>query len=275
MSRIWGILVGVCAIVGVTTILYVTIGHKNARVETAKEKALKWLDSQLGEADVAKKDIAIQMQEVKAARTKIQGARIEAEVRSKNMKEQMDKVDKQIADGKTAMAVLSDKLAGDATKVSLGGKDYDKAEVKDKLTLVIKAHKALTTKKETMQETYTTLSETAKTLKERETQVTEKIAQLDAALERVAAKVKAIEAQKVATQALSDTDDTLADKIAKIEKNVNDLDVKMTVAKGVEDEKWKAAANKTDLADVNSIIDSTKDDRAILDEVNAILKDKK
>ena len=160
--------------------------------------------------------------------------------------------------------------------MSFSGQSYDKADVEKMLKKVVKAHNALTERSATMKDTYAELKEAADTLMEREEQVKDKIAALEAQREKVVAKVTAMEGQKLAAQALSDKELSVADKAADIEKKLNDLDTNVTVQKTREDEKWKSSpAAKSDLADVNKIIDGAKSDKELLNEVDAILNGKK
>jgi peptidoglycan hydrolase CwlO-like protein len=273
MSRIWGIVVGLCAVIGVGAIVFHFAG---ARGDVAKKKVLGQIDKWLGESDVQRQEIENGIKGMEVAVDKLSTAKIKARVDADRLTKAVKENQKKVEDSKASLVRLRDdlkKFDTDTTySVTVGGKVYNKKEDLNKLAeKVIDYHKSLTADTKKMEERLETYDKTASTLESRHDEAKKKLKEMKEQLKDLDSKIEMVKAQREAAEALNETDKTFADSVKGIQDKINLLDASTETAARKEAEKWNEMTVKTESEDVSKII---KDTKSTSDEIDALLGNK-
>jgi phage shock protein A len=269
MSRIWGIVVGLCAVVGVGAIIFHFSG---ARGDVAKKKILGQIDKWLGEHEVARADIDRDIKKMEEAVTNLTKASITARYQAEKLEKEVVANKKRIADSEGALT----KLSGDLKKfesepsytVSYGGKTYNKKDDLEKMAqTVIASYKTLKKDNESAEKRLETFNTTASTLEARTADAKKKLAEMKNQLKELDNKIMLAKAQKEAAEALSESDKTFGDSVKGIEDKISKLDASAETAARMEDAKWKDLTAKTEVEDATAIINKTQSTSKEIDDL--------
>jgi len=269
MSRIWGIVVGLCAVVGVGAIIFHFSG---ARGDVAKKKIIGQIDKWLGESDVARAEIDRGIKGMDEAIEKLNTQAVKAQVQSERLGREVN-VNKKKLDDSTASLK---RLKGDLDKfntesnysVSYGSKTYTKkSDLESMAEKVISFHTSLKKETEAQDERLKTYESMASTLTSQRDEAKKKRDELTLKLKDLDAKIEMAKAQKEAAEALSESNSSFADSIKGIEDKINKLSDSTETAVRVEDAKWKDLSSKANVEDATTIINKTKDTSKEIDDL--------
>jgi len=141
MSRIWGIVVGLCAIVGVGSMIFFFSG---ARGKVAKDKIIDSIDSLLGKDEVKRKQIAEGVEGYEKAVRTLTKAKIKAEVEAEEVAKEVKANQQKLDESTQALAKLNThlkKFETDANySVTYGSKTYTKGEDLDRMAKSVLEH---------------------------------------------------------------------------------------------------------------------------------------
>ena len=273
MSRIWGILVGVCAVVGVGSMIFFFSG---ARGDVAKKKILGQIDKFLNESDVQRAEIERGIKGMDDAVDKLTDAKIRARVQADRLSAEVKINKKKLDESKGSLTRLREDLKKFDTDpkytVAYGTKTYSKKDDLDKMaTKVVDYHKMLVAQTESMEKRLETYEMTANTLEARADKAKKKLGEMKNQLKELDAKIELVKAQREAAQALSESDKTFADSVKNIEEKIKNLDLNTETAVRKEEAKWKDITAKTEVEDATSIINKSKN---TAEEIDALLGNK-
>jgi len=273
MSRIWGIIVGVCAVVGVGTIVFYFSG---ARGDVAKKKVIGQLDKLLGESDVQRAEIERGIKGMDEAIDKLSTAKIKARYQAEALNKQVKANKDKLGESTVTLKKIGEDLkkfdAESSYSVSYGGKTYSKKDDLDKMAKkVIDYHKSLAEETKKMEARLETFEQTASTLETRYDDAKKKLKEMKDNLKELDAKIDMVKAQKEAAEALNETDKSFADSIKGIEEKIKNLDASTETQVRKEAEKWKDLTSQPQVEDVSKII---KDSKSTVDEIDKLLGSK-
>jgi chromosome segregation ATPase len=273
MSRIWGIVVGLCAIVGVGAIVFHFSG---ARGDVAKKKVLGQIDKWLGESEIQRAEIERGIKGLNEAVGKLNEASVKSRVQADRLSRELKVNKAKIEESKVSLKRLGDDLKKFDTEskysVSYGTKTYTKKDDLEKMAnTVIDYHKSLVAQTDTMEKRLETYESTAATLETRTNDAKKKLVEMKNQLKEIDNKIELAKAQREAAEALSETDKSFADSVKGIEENIKNLDISTETAVRVEDAKWKDLTAKTEVEDASAIINKTKSTSS---EIDALLGNK-
>jgi len=180
MSRIWGIVVGLCAVIGVGTVV---VYFSGARGDVAKKKIVSKLDDLLGKSEVERAEIERGIKGMDTAvdtlsTAKIK-ARVNADILAKEVKANKDKLNASTAKLKEISADLKKFDAETSYSVSYAGKTYTKKDDLDKMAkTVIDYHKSLAEQTKKMETRLETFEQTASTLESRHAEAKAKLREI-------------------------------------------------------------------------------------------------
>jgi phage shock protein A len=271
MSRIWGIVVGLCAVVGVGAIIFHFSG---ARGDVAKKKIIGQIDKWLGESDVQRAEIDRGIKGMDEAVEKLNTQAVKAQVQAERLGREVNVNKKKLDDSKASLAKLGADLKKFDTEtnysVSYGTKTYNKkSELEAMATKVIDYHKTLQKETEAQEQRLKTYEDMAATLTSQRDEAKKKRDELKIRLKDLDAKIEMAKAQKEAAEALNESTSSFADSIKGIEDKINKLSDSTETATRIEDAKWKDLSAKTNVEDATTIIKNAK---GTADEIDALLK---
>ncbi len=248
------------------------------RAEVAKEKALKQIDSILGETDVQRKEIEIGIKNREKAIDEMSKARIRAQVKSEQTRDDIKQTEKQIAEADEALLKLKGYLASQSPAV-IAGKTYTHEQVEEFAKTVLKKREGLVIDLEKKNTSCEQFDSIAKSLKNEEESAKEGQKNLIAQLKDIDADLVLLRERKEAAKIAGDGDKTLADNFEELEKKVTALHEKAKSENRFAGEKWKdlvakSQDRKKELASAEEIITATKSSGNTLSEIEKVLGNK-
>ena len=208
----------------------------------AKDKILAQVDALLGEIDVKRKEAEIGIRDMDAGLDQLKKGKIEARVKQTQFSDRVTELEGKIADADKALGRLRDYLK-ENKDVTLSGKTYTPAQLKEMAETAIDARKKLSTELESIKSARDRLAAVAASLEQREKDGRDKIKALKQHLEEIDAKAVALKSIKDAST-LSGGGAAL--DFEKVEKQVKDLSTKIDTEMAFHDEKAKEAGTASD-----------------------------
>lgn len=240
------------------------------RAEVAKKKLLAKIDAVLGEMDVKREQIRQSVGVLKDGIDGIGKAKIKAKVKSDQIGWMADPIDHRIAAIDVTLKRLRDHLKSNMS-VKIAGKTYAPAELKVMADKVIQARADLVNQQDGYKEAQKTLVKVVASLDRKQTEYRQQLTRLEARIAEIDAKQVALKAMKEASAQLGDGDDSLSDKLAKLEEDVNDLYAHVEAELRFEDSKWSEMATNTKIDSVDAFVAATQDPKDTIAEINRIL----
>ncbi len=241
-----------------------------ARVEVAKDAALKKLDGFLGNLDVKHKEVELALKTLKEATTEVGKQKIKAQVKVDQIDAKAQPIRDQMAKADSSLKRFRELIAA-GVPAELGGKTYSVDEITKMAAKVVEAHKSYESQIAANEESQVGLKKIVVDLEKRQRDLKEKITRLEASMTGIETQIAAAKAMKEASSSIGDSGATLDQNITKLEDKVADL---MAEAKGelaVENEKWDAVALDKEIDSVDSIIAKTQQPTDTLAEIDKIL----
>jgi len=228
MSRIWGIIVGVCAVVGVGTIV---VYFSGARGKVAAQKVTDKIDDWLGKTKVQQQELTDKLAKANEALENYFDARVKAQVRVERLTKDIQPAkSKYEASAKKLETMLTavEKVQQDETyEVSIGDTKYSKKNITELQKLVKDQTDMLNTYKRDFDEKKKILADADRTLgllKTQEQDTRKNIVMWETRKKALDAKMEALEAQQKAAKLLSDGQKSGATNFDEIEKALSDLE---------------------------------------------------
>lgn len=243
-----------------------------SRVDVAKDKIVKKIDSLLGETEVMKKQIERDIEKGDRAIESLQKSRIEAQVKSERLGTQAKETTEKVAEAKGSLEKLETWISTNAP-VEIAGKTYTQKQVADMAGKVLQEHKLLTAKLESQKKTQARMEQIAASQQKREDAARSQLNALKGQLEQVKLDLIELNGIKDAARIASDTDTTFGVKFDEMEKKINTLSDKVKTELRWEDEKWKSLDVNKDLDSADKIISATKE-ADVLTEIKKVLEAK-
>ena len=265
---------GTLAIAGI--LLFATNGC-GARGKVAVDNLVSTVDKMLGELKVKRQQIADKMEKLDEGIDNIKKAKIETTVKAEMLKKKVDDQKALEEKAKGNLMKLSDmlkKAEADSNKVykAENGKEYKLDTLKKTAEKLILNQKSIQTKRKGFEEAEETLKRVVKSLDSKLDDYTKTREKLTQTLDQIDAKRTAVEAMQSASSKI-DGSDNLKDSIAKLEKDIEELNVSVETSLRLEDEKWAESEEADELKEVQSLLESSGDSSDLIGEIDALIKD--
>jgi|GEM_PF-1166398 len=241
-----------------------------ARVEVAKDAALKKIDSFLGNLDVQHKEIELALKTLKEATTEVGKQKIKAQVKVDQIDAKVQPIRDQMAKADSSLKRFRELIAANAP-AELGGKTYSVEEITKMAAKVVEAHKGYETQIAANEQSQVGLKKIVVTLEKRQLDLKGKITRLEANMAEIDTQIAAAKAMKDASSSIGDSGATLDENIAKLEDKMAGLMADAKVELTVENEKWDAVSIDKDIDSVDSIINKSQQSTDTLAEIDRIL----
>jgi chromosome segregation ATPase len=241
-----------------------------ARVDVAKEAAVKKLDGFLGSLDVKRKEIDLAIKSLKTATTEISKQRIKAQVKADQIDSQAQPIREQIAKTDSSLKKFRELIAA-GTPGEIAGNSYSLDEIKAMAAKVIDARKRYEAQVASFDQSQAGLKKIVTSLDLRRDDLQSKINQLETSLTKIDMQMASAKAMKDASTALGDSEASLDQNIANLEDMVADLMAETQSELAIEGEKWDFAAADQQIDSVDSIISKTQGPADTLAEIDLIL----
>jgi len=233
MSRIWGIVVGLCAIVGVASMVFFFSG---ARGKVAKQNIENKIDDLLGKTKVEQQKLADAIEKANQGVEILFDARVREQVRVERLTKDLKPTQ---ATYDAASAKLTEKLealqkvkANADYEVTIEKTTYSQKNLEALQTLVVTQTNAVNTLKKTVEDKKADLTAAQKSLNllsSQEKDGREKVALYEARYKALKSKMEALEKQQEAAKLLSAGKKSIANNFDEIDKSLSDLEDKAEV----------------------------------------------
>jgi chromosome segregation ATPase len=242
----------------------------SARVEVAKEAALKKLDGFLGSLDVKRKEIDLAVKRLKEATNEITKQKIKAQVKVDQIDSKSQPVRDRMAKADSSLKRFRELIKADSP-AEIGGKTYSLDEIKAMATKVIEARQGYGSQITSIEQSQAGLKKIIINLEKRRNDLQSKITYLEADLTNIDTQAASAKAMKEASAAIGDSGASLDQNIAMLEDTIADLMAETQGELALEGEKWDSAATDNEIDSVDSIIARTQEHSDTLSEIDKIL----
>lgn len=244
------------------------LGGCGPRTEVLKDKVVAQVDKLLGELDVKKKEVELNIKAMDQARDEMQKGKIKLEVKAEQLGEQIKGLEERVAATDKSLRQLRDFLASEAD-VEIAGKKYTKPQVQEMANKVIDARKSLDKQLES-------LKRSQQMLQQRVEKLDGMLAEHTRRLDVLKTKMAEIDTNVVALKAMRDTSGvggttSTADSFAQLEAQVSDLNASLEAELRFEQLKWDQAAADQDVTSAEEIIRATQGTGDTLQEIDKLL----
>ena len=275
MKKIAVLSLGTLFLVGI--FLFATNGC-GARGKVAVDNIVSAVDKMLGELKVKRQKISDKMTALETGIKGIRKSKIETEVQREMLQKKVDDqkaLQEKANDNLKKVSELLKKAETESSDVvkTESGKEIKKDALKKYATELIAQQKSITTKLKGFEEAESTLERVVKSLASKEKEYSATAEKLKQTLEQIDAKRTAVEAMQAAS-AKVDGNDNLKDSIAKLEKEIEDLNVTVETNLRLEDDKWAQSQEADDLKQAKEIIESSGGNSDLLSEIESLLNEK-
>jgi len=228
MSRIWGILVGVCAVVGVGAIVFHFSG---ARGKVAKQNIEDKIDELLGKSKVQRQELADKIEKGREAVETLFDGRVRAQVRverlTKDIQPAKGKYEASAKKLETILTAVEKVTKDDTYEVSINDTKYSHKNVAALQTLLKDQTEMQTALKRDYDEKKKILAEAERTfnlLKNQEQDARKNLAMAEMRKKALDEKMEALEFQQKAAKLLADGKKNSAANFDEINKALSDLE---------------------------------------------------
>ncbi len=275
MKKLAFLSLGTLALAGI--LLFATNGCA-ARGKVAMDNIVSAVDKMLGELKVKRQKISDKMESLETGIKGIRKSKIETEVQKEMLHKKVEdqkslktKADENLA--KVSKLLKDAEASSDGVVKTESGKELKKDSLTTYAKDLIAQQKSITTKLKGFEEAEKTLSRVVKTLEKKEKEYSSTLEKLKHTLDQIDAKRTAVEAMQAASAKI-DGSDNLQDSIAKLEKDIEELDVSVETSLRLEDDKWAQSEEASDLKDAKEFIESSGGNADLIGEIDALLNEK-
>ncbi len=253
------------AIIGLL-LLAIFIGCE-ARSQVAADKIKDRIDAMLGKLDVKRKKIDNEMKSLKKSLATINEKRINAEVQLEMYQKDTKNIENKISRIEQTMAVFRPHL-GTGESATIKGKEYSADEISKALKDLLKGLKSNTSALGNLSGSVGAFKRAKNLLATQEEQGKKAVKKLEQTLIEIDAKKKAAVAMKDAGSLAGD--DSITDRFADLQDQVNDLFIDVETAMRVEEQKITEFVDSQSDA-VSDILDGMEDDDDLKAQIDAAL----
>jgi len=245
-----------------------------ARIEVAKDAAVKKIDSLLGSMDVKRKEIDLSLGSMKEAVNGIAKAKIKAQVKHDQIDAKAQPYREKLAQADASLRKLRDHLTA-AEPVEIGGKNYTTDELKKMADQIIETRKGYSTQIAGFEQSQAELKKVIIMLEKNQREYQSQVSRLEGQIAQIDVQMVAVRAMKDASASMGDGNATLAQNVAKLEDKVADLLADTKVELAIEGEKWDAGRTERQINSAESFITATQAPRDTIAEIDRILSGQK
>ena len=263
--------IGIVVVVGG----FFAINGCGARGKVAMDKVTSAVDRMLGELEVKRQQISDKMDALEKGVAGIRKSKIETDVQKEMLHEKVVKQKELQTKAMSNLKKVGDLLkaaesaSGDAV-VAENGKEIKKETLNKYAKNLVEEQKSINTKLKGFEEAEKTLARVVKTLDNKEKEYTDTLDKLKHTLDQIDAKRTAVEAMKAASKQV-DGQDNLSESVAKLEKDIEDLNVSVETSLRLEDDKWAKSEEAAELEDAKSIIEASGGNADLIGEIDSLL----
>ncbi len=258
-------------------ILLLTLGlfvGCGARVEVAKEKLLKKIDSMLGEMDVKRKDIQIQMTGLKQGIEGLGKAKIKAQVKQEQIERDVQPLQERIDRIDAALKTIRPHL-DKKEKVEIASVSYTPEKVKEMAGALLNERKTLSSRLDSLSQAKSSLGKTVSVLQQRQDDYKLALGKLENQVSEIDAKMIAAKAMQEASASMGESETSLATNVSNLEGKVRDLLADVTSTVLSENEKWDEAKATKEIDGVDATLSKIEGSASTAAEIDRILGTKK
>jgi chromosome segregation ATPase len=245
-----------------------------ARTEVAKEKLLKKIDSMLGEMDVKRKDIQMQMTGLKQGVEGLGKAKIKAQVKQEQIERDMQPLQERIDRVDAALKTIRPHL-DKKEKVEIASVSYTPEKVKEMAGALLNERKTLASRLDSLNQAKASLGKTVSVLQQRQDDYKAALGKLENQVSEIDAKMIAAKAMQEASASMGESEASLATNVSNLEGKVRDLLADVTSTVLSENEKWDEARATKEIDGVDAALSKIEGPAATAAEIDKILGSKK
>jgi phage shock protein A len=234
----------IIAAVVTCVVLVVAFTHGcGARVEVAKDKFLKRIDSMLGSLDVQRKQIEIGVTGLKEGIDTLRRAKIKAQVCGDQIQRQAKPVEEKAARMDSALKTLRAHLEANKP-VEIAGTKYSPEQLKDLAGRVLAERKACEVQLDGFQQSQSRLTKVIATLEGKLREAEKRLADIESEVALIDSNRIALTAMKRSAEAMGGVDEGLTKNLDQLQDKVANLHADVEAELRAEDERWGDTATK-------------------------------
>lgn len=241
-----------------------------ARLEVAKEAAIKKLDSLLGSMDVKRKEIDIQLKGLSDGVAGIKKAKLKAQTKLDELNRKAEPIQAKLGDIDTTLKKYRDLLAKNES-VELAGKTLTPDQLKANAEKLITARKQYADEVASYEKSKAELQKVVDSFDAKQRELDGQITSLKSKIAQIDSQMVAVKALKDAKSAMGDGSATIGENVSNLENKVSDLlaDVKVELAS--EGDAFDEATANKQIDSIDSIIAASQEPKDTLAEIDKIL----
>jgi len=267
------ILIGCGAVAVVIAVVCCFTDWGKIRGQVAVDSTLEGIDNMLGKIKVKRATISKTLDDIKKMQNDMLRSQAHCEARADLLGKKVEAHEKFKQQTDLTLAKLRAKLNDTAlVTVSISGKEYSKQDVQKAAEKLIARRGTTISSIVTLKESQSLILKMAADLGDKLTASETKVASLKSLLAEIDTKEIAMKALK--TSHVAGEDNSMADKLTKLETDIEDLLVDVNTDLTVEQKKWQDATADTSINSVDVLLEDIKDPSATVAEIDAILGDK-
>jgi hypothetical protein len=262
---------------GIVTVFVVVVaafagGEKGrARYEVARDQILARIDKLLGETEIQKKQVEIQLANARNAVSTLAAGKIKAQVRSEQVAKKIAAQEEKTQKLKDYLATLRPYLSS-PVPVTIAGRNYTREEIAMLADKVVRQHKDAQEEVASLNRTKENFTAAAASLEERHHQAQQALDVMEKRVTLFEAKIDELRALKQARAMMGDENDqTLAAHFKQMEKQIDDLHANTEADLRHEERRWRTVGASNDLAEVEKLVTASKGGEATVAEIDRIL----
>ena len=248
--------------------------NAKARIEVAKDKALKLLDNMLGTMDVKRKEIELQVQGLKQAIAGISKAKIKASLKVEELNRKAEPLQAKQGEIDSTLKKYRQFLAKNES-VELAGKTLTPVQLKANADKLIAARKQYTDEIASYDLSKVELQKVVTTFELKQQELNGQLTSLQSKTAQIDSQMVAVRALREAKTAMGDGSASLGDNVANLEGKVNDLLSDIRTELATEGQMFDEAAASKKIDSIDTIISGAQGPKDTLSEIDRILKDGK
>jgi chromosome segregation ATPase len=246
----------------------------NARLGVVADKALKKFDTMLGDMEVKKKEIDLQIKGLKQGIAGINKAKIKAQVKLEEFSRKIEPLQGKLSEIDATLKKYQTFLVKNEP-VELAGKTFTPEQLKANATKLIAARKQFSEEIAGYDKPMGELQKTATGLDASQKGLEAKLTTLQGLIAQIDTKMAAVQALRESKTAMGDGNASISENVANLEGKVNDLlgDIGSELAS--EGHLFDETKSIKHIDSIDSIISGAQGSKDTLSEINRILENGK
>lgn len=241
-----------------------------ARLEVAKEAAIKKLDSLLGSMDVKRKEIDIQLKGLSDGVAGIKKAKLKAQAKLDELSRKAEPTQVKLGEIDATLKKYRELLAKNEP-VELAGKTLTPDQLKTNAEKLITARKQYSEEVASYEKSKAELQKVVDSFEAKQRELDGQITSLKSKVAQIDSQMVAVKALKDAKSAMGDGSATIAENVTNLESQVNDLLADLKVELASEGDAFDEATANKQIDSIDSIIAASQEPKDTLAEIDKIL----